>query len=67
MIHTNGISTNITDVDDNYNHSYRHVEHSMDDDSQPQLIAIQNKQYKNKIYRYCNIKGNLYIYPIFMT
>ena len=45
MIHNNGISTNITDIDDNYTHSYRHVEHSMDDDSQPQLIAIQNKQY----------------------
>ena len=28
----------------------------MDDDSQPQLIAIQNKRYKNKSYRYCNIK-----------
>ena len=61
MIHTNGISTNITDVDDNYTHSYRHVEHSMDDDSQPQLIAIQNKRYKNNSYRYCNIKSNLYI------
>ena len=61
MIHNNGISTNITDVDDNYAHSYRHVEHSMDDDSQPQLIAIQNKRYKNKSYRYCNIKRNLYI------
>ena len=61
MIHNNGISTNITDVDDNYTHPYRHVENSMDDDSQPQLIAIQNKQYKNKSYRYCNIKSNLYI------
>ena len=33
----------------------------MDDDSQPQLIVIQNKQYKNNSYRYCNIKSNLYI------
>ena len=31
----------------------------MDDDSQPQLIAIQNKKYQNKSYRYCNIKSNL--------
>ena len=61
IIHANGISINIRDVNDNYTHSYRHVEHSMDDDSQPQLIVIQNKQYKNNSYRYCNIKSNLYI------
>ena len=33
----------------------------MDDDSQPQFVAVQNKKCKNKSYRYCYIKSNLYI------